>query len=201
MGYDEKTRTITIGATDTEEDLTKNMLDHMAHVEREIRRRYPRESNVAEGFNASSKRKSRSISKPIKAAIVFTAAWTVFVIVRTMGSFELLGIDFDHWQDRYFLANWLVPPFCIFSIVFGVRWVMREVPAATPVKAEATRSPLSDFQRELKNWGSQDAAAAMQLMNALLIGDNAAIDRHAKAMTPEQMRKVLDVVKHLRGDK
>jgi hypothetical protein len=199
MAYDEKTRTINIGANDTEGDFAKDLFAHMAHVDRQIAKDYP--TRPAKKSAAGIVGRLQSLSRPVKASVVFMVFWTAFVIYRTDGSHELLGIYLERWDDDSFFTNWLLFPLGAFAAGYAFKWVMSDRGEPPPVTAQAKRNPLAELQKDLESWKSDDAKIALLLIKASLIGDKASIDRLAGELTVEQFRKVVGVVEQMRGDK
>lgn len=56
------------------------------------------------------KEKFESFSEKTKIFLVVTVCWFLWVIIRTSTYFELLGHDFDQWDEDMFLQNFLVVP-------------------------------------------------------------------------------------------
>lgn len=196
MAYDEKTGTIKIGANDTEDDLLRDTFAHFANVERQIAKDYPEKFKSAK---PSLIDRLHGLSKPVKGGIVAMAAWTIFVIYRTAGYHEFLGMDLSRWDEDDFLMNWLGLPVIVLGLVYAVSWVMRE---RKPVKKAVipASSPLNDFQKELDTWEPCDAQLALLLIKATMIGDQKSIKRISGELTVEQFRKTVHVVKQMRGD-
>lgn len=198
MAYDEKTRTINIGVNDTEGDFAKDLFAHMAHVDRQIAEDYP--TRPAKKSAAGIVGRLQSLSRPVKASVVFMVFWTAFVIYRTDDSHELLGIYLERWDDDSFLTNWLLFPLGVFVAGYAFKWVMSDRGELPSVTAQAKRNPLTEFQKDLESWKSDDAKIALLLIKASLIGDKASIDRLAGELTVEQFRKVVGVVEQMRGE-
>lgn len=60
-----------------------------------------------------------SLSRRKRATIVLLVAWGTYVIFRTLGNYELVGIRLYRWDSDTFLPNILFPPL----IVVGVVWL------------------------------------------------------------------------------
>lgn len=197
MAYDEKTSTIKIGANDTEDDLLKDTFAHFAHVERQIAKDFPEKFKPVK---PTIKDRLHNLPKSVKAGVVGMVIWTVFVIYRTADSHELLGMDLDRWDNDSFLMNWLGVPVIVLALAYAARWVMKERKPTVKASTPAAKNPLNDFQKELGTWEPRDAKLALLLIKATLIGDQKSIDRISGALTVEQFRKTVNVVKQMRGD-
>lgn len=193
MVYDKKTGTIKVSENATKDDLLQDMFAHFSHVESQIAKDFPEKTKSS---SSNTKHKRRGLSKAVRAGIVAMVVWTAFVFYRTVDSHELLGMDLERWSDDYLLVNWLAVPFAVVALIYAIRWIMRD---QKPIR-QTSKTPLNDFQKELENWNPNDAKLALLLIKATLIGDQKSIDRISSVLTVEQFRKVVAVVKAMRGD-
>ena len=192
MAYDKKTGTINIGAKDSQKDFEKDMFAHFAHVEQQIAKDFPQPKKSApksDGFVD----KLHNLSKPVKAFIVFMVVWTIFVIYRTVGYHEIIGIHLPRWDDDSFFMNWLGLPIFIGAIYFAVNWVMKDKQPKKIVKA----NPLTEFEKELNTWPAKQAQIAILLIKATLLKNEEMIDRLHQELTLEQLRKVKAVLEKM----
>jgi len=122
MAYDKKTGTITTNGD--KQQFGKDVLSHFAHVEAQVNAELAKEAT--DNKNMTLKERLKSLSRPTKISIVFFVAWTLYVIFRTSGYYELLGMDLQRWDADYFFLNWLVVPVFIFVLYKAVRWALRK---------------------------------------------------------------------------
>ena len=64
-----------------------------------------------------------SLSRRKRATIVFLVAWVTYVIFRTSGNYELVGIRLYSWDSDTFLLNILLPPLIVVGVVWLYKWV------------------------------------------------------------------------------
>ena len=64
-----------------------------------------------------------SLFRRKRATIVFLVAWVTYVIFRTSGNYELVGIRLYSWDSDTFLLNILLPPLIVVGVVWLYKWV------------------------------------------------------------------------------
>jgi hypothetical protein len=64
-----------------------------------------------------------SLSRRKRATIVLLVAWVTYVIFRTSGNYELVGIRLYRWDSDTFLLNILLPPLIVVGVVWLYKWV------------------------------------------------------------------------------
>lgn len=64
-----------------------------------------------------------SLSRGKRATIVLLVAWVTYVIFRTSGNYELVGIGLYRWDGDTFLPNILLPPLIVVGVVWLYKWV------------------------------------------------------------------------------
>lgn len=64
-----------------------------------------------------------SLSKERRLLFTSILAWVVFVIYRSAGYHELLGVELSQWSDESFLQNLLIPPIFVIAVYKLGRWV------------------------------------------------------------------------------
>jgi hypothetical protein len=64
-----------------------------------------------------------SLSKKKRAIIVLAVAWIAYVIYRTSGEHELVGVSLERWSDDAFLQNVLLPPLAIAGVIWLYKWI------------------------------------------------------------------------------
>lgn len=63
------------------------------------------------------------LSRRKRATIVLLVAWVTYVIFRTSGNYELVGIRLYRWDSNTFLLNILLPPLIVVGVVWLYKWV------------------------------------------------------------------------------
>lgn len=69
------------------------------------------------------KKTLNSLSKGQRAAIVLSVAWVAYVIFRTSGDYELVGIRLYRWDSGAFLLNVLLLPLFVVGAVWLYKWI------------------------------------------------------------------------------
>lgn len=64
-------------------------------------------------------------SKGGRLTVVLGVAWSAYVICRTAGSYEVLGVYLRQWDADYFLVNWLGVPAVFACLWVAWRWVAK----------------------------------------------------------------------------
>jgi len=135
----------------------------------------------------------RSLSRPVRAGIVFAVFWTAFVAYRTSDYHSVVGIHLQRWDGDDFFVNWLALPAVVATLFFGARWVMAE----RTDKPSPTSNPLTEFEKEIAGWPADQGKAALLTIKATLSGDGEAVERLTKELTVEQFRMVVETVKKM----
>lgn len=134
-----------------------------------------------------------SLSRPVRVGLVFAVFWTVFVVYRTSDYHSVLGIHLERWNDNDFLVNWLALPAVAAALFYGVRWALAERKG----KPSQVANPLTEFEKEIAGWPTDQGKAALLIIKATLSGDGETIERLAKELTVEQFRAVVETVKKM----
>lgn len=71
------------------------------------------------------KNKLASLSRTTRILVVLSLAWSVWVIFRTSGYYELFGHELERWKDDMFFANLLLPPIFVGLIWAAYKWVAK----------------------------------------------------------------------------
>jgi hypothetical protein len=64
-----------------------------------------------------------SLSRRKRATIVLLVAWVTYVIFRTSGNYELVGIRLYQWDSDTLLLNIFLPPLIVVGVVWLYKWV------------------------------------------------------------------------------
>ena len=64
-----------------------------------------------------------SLSRNKRILIAIAVAWVAWVVLRTSGDYEILGIYLDDWEEDMFLVNLLLPPFVIWISFSLYNWI------------------------------------------------------------------------------
>ena len=121
MAYDKKTGTISTNGDRRE--FEKDMFAHFKHVEAQVDSELAKKANETKSITLQERIKL--VSRLTKISMILFVVWTLFVSYRTLSYHELLGMDFQRWDEDSFLVNWLVVPAAIFILYKAVRWALR----------------------------------------------------------------------------
>lgn len=199
MAYDKETRTINIGENETQKDFEKDMAAYWTHVGEGIQKELKaRNSNTpVKPSSPGLMERLNSLPRAARAALAGFAFWTLWVFIRTADDYEILGADFDQWDDDAFFVNWLGLPFVVGLLFVTYRWVMKEKSGQT--KSAPPVNPLDEFEKEVATWPADQARAAFTIIKATLQNDYATIEKTYGDLTLEQFRKVKEVVEKMQS--
>jgi hypothetical protein len=112
-----------------------DVFDRLLATETEIKVKRARDfDNVRKRFKAvlqNNPRKTKlrgrfeSLSRNKRILIGITVAWAAWVISRTSGDYEILGVYLDNWEEDMFLVNLLLPPIVIWISFSLYKWINR----------------------------------------------------------------------------
>lgn len=66
--------------------------------------------------------KTQNLSRRGRIIVIVLMVWCIYVIIRTAGRFELLGLDLHAWDEDAFLPNLFLPPLLIVALLWAFRW-------------------------------------------------------------------------------
>jgi len=122
-------------------DRIRNVFDRMLASKEEVERknaairdfkrdRWPNSRNEPiarhQPFFHALKERSRKLTSSQRAGIVLVAGWGVYVVARTSGYYEFLGISFEQWDSDAFCGNLLLPPGIVAAVYYAYLWVFRK---------------------------------------------------------------------------
>jgi hypothetical protein len=108
----------------SEEDIAKHK---SAYFEEEMKpfkalfESMPKKQNKSNLQNI--KQKLHTIPRVKRIFITFSICWSVWVIFRTSGYYEILGIELNSWNKDMFLVNLFAPPVFVFVLYKLLNWI------------------------------------------------------------------------------
>lgn len=140
--------------------------------------------------------RSKERRRRLRLPLVWFAIWSLFVFVRSSGSYEILGIDFYSWDEDQLLVNWLVVPAVVAGIYFGVMWAIGKKAPQTPLVTPKTQL-FNNFKDTISSWPPSERLAAIRFLNVVLANRRDLLDVASVTLSSQQKKVVLDLVLNL----
>lgn len=137
-------------------------------------------------------------SRSTKALLVGAVCWTAFVILRTSGDYEVLGLQLDYWQQDQFFINWLVVPIVFGVLLYAIKWALRA--KRQPIHANSKNHPMDVLAEKMERWEPGQRKMGYMLIKATMDGDEKKINEVSSRMTVNNFRDVCDAIKEVIRD-